>query len=79
MFNINIYCTAGVRKRDGTEYEPDTLTGIQNSIDRHLKNLKSKVDKKNIYKPAPSNCFSYNAVVSSASRDGSFYCPFPDF
>jgi hypothetical protein len=44
MFNINIYCTAGVRKRDGTEYEPDTLTGIQNSIDRHLKNLKSKVD-----------------------------------
>ena len=46
MFNINIYCTAGVRKRDGTEYEPDTLTGIQNSIDRHLKNLKSKVDIK---------------------------------
>jgi glycogen synthase len=46
MFNINIYCTAGVRKRDGTEYEPDTLTGIQNSIDCHLKNLKSKVDKK---------------------------------
>jgi hypothetical protein len=39
MFNINIYCTAGVRKRDGTEYVPDTLTGIQNSIDRHLKNL----------------------------------------
>ena len=46
MFNINIYCTAGVGKRDGTEYEPDTLTGIQNSIDRHLKKLKSKVDIK---------------------------------
>jgi hypothetical protein len=46
MFNINIYITVGVRKRDGTEYKPDTLTGIQNSIDRHLKNLKSKVDIK---------------------------------
>ena len=42
MFNINIYITVGVRKRDGTEYKRDTLTGIQNSIDRHLKNLKPK-------------------------------------
>lgn len=46
MFNINIYFTAGVRKRDGTEYAPDILTGIQNNIDRHLKNLKYKLDIK---------------------------------
>ena len=25
---------------DGSEYEPDTLTSIQNFIDRHLKSLK---------------------------------------
>lgn len=36
----------GVRKRDGTEYAPDILTGIQNNIDRHLKNLKYKLDIK---------------------------------
>ena len=36
----------GVRRRDGEEYEPDTLTGVQNSIDRHLKDLQIHVDIK---------------------------------
>ena len=29
----------GLRKKDGSEYEPDTLTSIQSFIDRHLKSL----------------------------------------
>lgn len=29
-----------MRKRDGNEYEPDTLTGVQNSIDRYVKRQK---------------------------------------
>ena len=36
----------GVRRRDGGKYEPDTLTGVQNSIDRHLKDLQIHVDIK---------------------------------
>lgn len=36
----------GVRRKDGEEYEPGTLTGVQNSIDRHLKDNKSKIDIK---------------------------------
>ncbi|XP_045159791.1 uncharacterized protein KIAA1958-like [Mercenaria mercenaria] len=31
-----------VRKRDGSEYEPDTISAIQNSLDRHLKENKVK-------------------------------------
>ncbi|CAC5372922.1 unnamed protein product [Mytilus coruscus] len=31
-------------RKDGEEYEPVTLTGVQNSIDRHLKDNKSKID-----------------------------------
>ncbi|CAG2197469.1 unnamed protein product [Mytilus edulis] len=36
----------GVRRKDGEEYEPGTLTGVQNSIDRHLKDNKSMIDIK---------------------------------
>ncbi|XP_071177505.1 uncharacterized protein KIAA1958-like [Mytilus edulis] len=36
----------GVRRKDGEEYEPVTLTGVQNSIDRHLKDNKSMIDIK---------------------------------
>lgn len=27
----------GVRKKDGTDYEPDTITSIQSSLDRYLR------------------------------------------
>ncbi|XP_053403213.1 uncharacterized protein LOC128558312 [Mercenaria mercenaria] len=33
---------SAVRKRDGSEYEPDTISAIQNSLDRHLKENKVK-------------------------------------
>ncbi|XP_071139212.1 uncharacterized protein KIAA1958-like [Mytilus edulis] len=36
----------GVRRKDGEEFEPGTLTGVQNSIDRHLKDNKSMIDFK---------------------------------
>ena len=28
-----------VKKQDGTEYEPNSLTGFQRNIDRHLRNM----------------------------------------
>ena len=31
----------GVLKKDGTEYEPDSLVSMFNSLDRYLRNLKS--------------------------------------
>ena len=37
---FNIFSFPGLRKRDGSEYEPGTLRSIQNSIDRHLRDLK---------------------------------------
>jgi hypothetical protein len=36
----------GVRKKDGTEYEPDSVTSIKNSIDRYLRNNKIDIDIK---------------------------------
>lgn len=41
-----IFFILGVRRKDGEEYEPGTLTGVQNSIDRHLKDNKSMIDIK---------------------------------
>ena len=39
LHRVSVY-HAGLRKKDGSEYEPDTLTSLQNSIDRHIKSLK---------------------------------------
>jgi hypothetical protein len=33
----------GVLKKDGTEYEPDSLVSMFNSLDRYLRNLKSPI------------------------------------
>ena len=33
----------GVLKKDGTEYEPDSLGSIYNSLDRHLRDMKSPI------------------------------------
>ncbi|VDH93355.1 Hypothetical predicted protein [Mytilus galloprovincialis] len=52
----------GVRRRDGEEYEPDTLSGVQNSIDRHLKDLKINVDIKK------HEAFSHSRRVLEAKR-----------
>jgi hypothetical protein len=38
--HVYLHLFSAVRKRDGTEYEPGTLTSIQYSIDRHLKEKK---------------------------------------
>ena len=57
-----IIFSLGVRKRDGSEYEPDTLTGIQNSIDRHLKTLKVKYDIKK------DETFNHSRRVLEAKR-----------
>ena len=43
-------------------YEPDTLTGVQNSIDRHLKDLKIHVDIKK------DETFSHSRRVLEAKR-----------
>ena len=33
----------GVLKKDGTEYEPDSLGFMFNSLDRHLRDMKSPI------------------------------------
>lgn len=33
----------GVLKKDGTEYEPDSLGSMYNSLDRHLRDMKSPI------------------------------------
>jgi hypothetical protein len=33
----------GVLKRDGTEYEPDSLGSMYNSLDGHLRDMKSPI------------------------------------
>jgi hypothetical protein len=33
----------GVFKKDGTEYEPDCLGSMYNSLDRHLRDMKSPI------------------------------------
>ena len=33
----------GVLKKDGTEYEPDSLGSMYNSLDRHLRDMKSQI------------------------------------
>jgi hypothetical protein len=33
----------GVLKKDGTEYEPDSLGSKYNSLDRHLRDMKSQI------------------------------------
>ena len=40
MLYIRHVLAVGVRKKDGSEYEPDSLTGIQNNIDCHMRDLK---------------------------------------
>ncbi|XP_076070355.1 uncharacterized protein KIAA1958-like [Mytilus galloprovincialis] len=52
----------GVRNKEGQEYEPDTLTGFQNSIERHLKNNKVVVDLKR------NDDFSHSRKVLEAKR-----------
>lgn len=37
---VYVHFISAIRKRDGTEYEQGTLTSIQYSIDRHLKEKK---------------------------------------
>ena len=56
MFSI------GVRRQDGNEYEPDTLTGVQNSIDRYLKDNKMSCDIKK------DEWFSHSRRVLEAKR-----------
>jgi hypothetical protein len=33
----------GVLKKDGTEYEPDSLGSMYNNLDRHLRDMKSPI------------------------------------
>ncbi|XP_069109889.1 uncharacterized protein KIAA1958-like [Argopecten irradians] len=52
----------GARKKDGGEYEPDSLSSIQNSIDRHLR------DKKVDYSIKRDTVFSHSRRVLEAKR-----------
>ena len=38
----------GVLKKDGTEYEPDSLGSMYNSLDRHLRDMKSPIRYPNV-------------------------------
>ena len=33
----------GILKKDGTEYEPDSLGSMYNSLDRHLRDMQSTI------------------------------------
>lgn len=48
MFTFFMFLFKGVRNKEGQEYEPDTLTGFQNSIERHLKNNKARRMERNL-------------------------------
>ena len=52
----------GVRKRDGNEYAPDTLSGVQNRIDRHLRDKKIPLDIKK------DNMFAHSRKVLESKR-----------
>ena len=62
MFTFFMFLFKGVRNKEGQEYEPDTLTGFQNSIERHLKNNKVVVDLKR------NDDFSHSRKVLEAKR-----------
>lgn len=51
-----------VRKKDGSEYEPDTITAIQNSLDRYLR------DKKVVYSIKRDAIFSHSNRVLESKR-----------
>lgn len=53
---FSLFLFPGLWKKDGSEYEPDTLTSIQNSIDRHIKSLKLQY------------CIKTDAVFSHSRR-----------
>lgn len=48
--------------KDGNDYEPDTLTGFQNSIERHRRNNKVAVDLKK------NDTFSHSRKVLETKR-----------
>jgi hypothetical protein len=52
----------GVRKKDGTEYEPDSITSIKNSIDRYLRNNKIDIDIKT------DKAFNHSRAVLESKR-----------
>jgi hypothetical protein len=39
----------GVLKKDGTEYEPDSLGSMYNSLDRHLRDMKYTITESGMY------------------------------
>jgi hypothetical protein len=60
-----IHCIAvfvRVRKKDGTEYEPDSITSIKNSIDRYLRNNKIDIDIKT------DKAFNHSRAVLESKR-----------
>jgi hypothetical protein len=41
----------GVLKKDDTEYEPDSLGSMYNSLDRHLRDMKSPISLRYVVHP----------------------------